>query len=273
MFPTVDVLMLVYNHEKTLKQSIQSVLNQKSVDVNLIITNDASTDKSQKIIDSFNSNKIHCLKRKINKGPAVNAEFLLDSVKSNYVAFLEGDDYWVHDNKLIDQINVLDDNYTFCYTSYSKKYLKNDTSQFYNYDNKVIEGKDLINNVINGFNKNFHINTLLLRSNTLFKIRSKYKSLFFDKKISTGDLRFFCTLINDFKGYYLNHQTLVYNFDQGISSSKLNLKWRFFSAYSKFKISYVILGFNKLTIMRLLKFIYFFLKLPFLKTKYIFIKN
>lgn len=266
MLPKVDVLMLVYNHEKTLSKAISSVLNQDLVDINLIITNDASTDKSQSIINSFSQKNIKCLERKNNLGPAINAEYLLDSVESEYVAFLEGDDMWTSKTKLIDQIQSLKKGYSFCYTSYTKKN-KNDLIAF-DYELKEVSGSTLIRSVIDGKINVFHINTLLLKSIHLKSIRSKYSNLFYDRKISSGDLRFFCTLTSEFKGFYLNQNTLVYNFSSGISSSKTNLSWRLGALYSKFKISWAIFGLSIFSSLRLLKLIYFAIKVPFLKIRY-----
>ena len=49
----ISVIMPVYNTEKYLKQSIESVLNQTYDNIELIIINDGSTDKSEKIIKNY----------------------------------------------------------------------------------------------------------------------------------------------------------------------------------------------------------------------------
>ena len=49
----ISVIMPVYNTEKYLKQSIESVLNQTYDNIELIIINDGSTDKSEKIIKNI----------------------------------------------------------------------------------------------------------------------------------------------------------------------------------------------------------------------------
>lgn len=273
MLPTVDVLMLVYNHERTLKKSIQSVLDQKNVNINLIITNDASTDNSKFIIDSFKNDNIICYHKQENEGVATNAEFLLDLVRAEFVAFLEGDDQWISDTKLSDQIDALGNNFSFCYTQYLKYNHSQNIQTLYSYKDEIIEGKDLIIDVINNKLHCFHINTLLLKSEVLIEVRNKYYQLFYDKNISAGDLRLFCTLANNYKGYFLNQKTMLYNFDQGVSADKKNIKWRVLSIYSKFKISLVIFGINKQSLIRFIKLILFCIKIPFLTFYYFIQKN
>ena len=49
----ISIVMPVYNGEKHIKESILSVLKQSYKDFELIVVNDASTDRTQEIIDSF----------------------------------------------------------------------------------------------------------------------------------------------------------------------------------------------------------------------------
>ena len=51
--PKISVLMPVYNAEKFLNESIDSILNQTFKDFEFIIINDASTDKTDRIIKSY----------------------------------------------------------------------------------------------------------------------------------------------------------------------------------------------------------------------------
>ncbi|HEY8543273.1 MAG TPA: glycosyltransferase family 2 protein [Pseudothermotoga sp.] len=91
MNPKVTVLMPTYNDEKYIHKSIQSVLSQKEVDIQLIIVNDGSTDNTEEIIRSFNSDKIILL----NQGNSGQLNALLTAVphiKGGYVALFHSDD-------------------------------------------------------------------------------------------------------------------------------------------------------------------------------------
>ena len=62
--PIISVLLPVYNEEKYIKKSIESILAQTFVDFEIIVINDASTDKSSDIIQSFNDPRIKILNNK-----------------------------------------------------------------------------------------------------------------------------------------------------------------------------------------------------------------
>ena len=53
--------MSIYNGERYLKESIESIINQTFKDFEFIIIDDGSTDKSNKIINSYNDSRIKLL--------------------------------------------------------------------------------------------------------------------------------------------------------------------------------------------------------------------
>ena len=63
----VSVLMVNYNHEDTLAETIQSVLNQTYSNFQFIIVDDGSTDRSCAIIESFQDERIELYKREENE--------------------------------------------------------------------------------------------------------------------------------------------------------------------------------------------------------------
>ena len=65
--PKISVLMSVYNDEKTLERSIESILKQTFKNFELLINDDSSTDDSFKIIKNFSNidNRIKFFKMKI----------------------------------------------------------------------------------------------------------------------------------------------------------------------------------------------------------------
>ena len=50
----IDILLATYNGEKYLRDQIDSILNQTYADFNLIISDDASTDDTVKILEEYN---------------------------------------------------------------------------------------------------------------------------------------------------------------------------------------------------------------------------
>ena len=104
----VQVLLSTYNGEKYIKEQIESILNQKEVEVSLLIRDDGSTDKTIEIIQNLaNENKNITFYKGENLGPARSfMELLNKSEEVNYYAFADQDDVW-KPKKIISAINML----------------------------------------------------------------------------------------------------------------------------------------------------------------------
>ncbi|MCI1983275.1 MAG: glycosyltransferase [Bifidobacteriaceae bacterium] len=103
--------MATYNGEEFLKPQIESILNQKEVDVTLKICDDASADSSYQIAKDYSlqNTNIICSRNKENKGAAKNFIKMLnadDSQGYDYYAFSDQDDVWLP-NKLIMAVKAL----------------------------------------------------------------------------------------------------------------------------------------------------------------------
>ncbi len=87
----VSILMPVKNEELFIKEAINSVLQQTYQDIELIIVNDGSDDKTEEIILSFKTKKIKFINTKgIGKNAAFNLAF--SNSNGNYICFFAGDD-------------------------------------------------------------------------------------------------------------------------------------------------------------------------------------
>ncbi|WP_421533638.1 glycosyltransferase family 2 protein [Morganella morganii] len=102
----ISVIMPCYNAEKYIEESINSVLYQKDVDVELIIIDDHSTDETTKIISSIRDNRIKLITLNRNLGAGNARNIGLQNAKSKFIAFIDADDIWLS-HKLITQINYL----------------------------------------------------------------------------------------------------------------------------------------------------------------------
>ena len=89
--PEISVLMSVFNGSKWLKQSIDSVLNQKGIDFELIVINDGSTDKTSKILESYNNEKLNIFNRN-NNGLTKSLNYGLKKCRGRYIARIDADD-------------------------------------------------------------------------------------------------------------------------------------------------------------------------------------
>lgn len=89
---SVSAVMPVYNGERYLREAIESILNQTCRDFEFIIINDASTDKSEEIIRSFNDPRIAYIRNDKNLGQAESLNKGIRSAKGLYVARMDQDD-------------------------------------------------------------------------------------------------------------------------------------------------------------------------------------
>ncbi len=88
----VSVIMPVFNAEKYLKRSIESILCQDFIDFEFIIINDGSLDHSEEIIKSYLDPRIVYLKNEINQGIVYSLNKGLKAAKSKYIARMDADD-------------------------------------------------------------------------------------------------------------------------------------------------------------------------------------
>jgi glycosyltransferase involved in cell wall biosynthesis len=92
MEPLVSVVMPVYNMDKYLRASIDSVLKQSYSDFEFIIINDGSADGSAAIINSYNDKRINVIHNPSNKGLVYSLNAGVDKARGLYIARIDGDD-------------------------------------------------------------------------------------------------------------------------------------------------------------------------------------
>jgi len=91
--PKLSVIIAVYNKEKHIAKTLESLLAQTFTDFEIIIVNDGSTDGSEAIIKSFDDKRIHYFTQE-NQGAAAGRNAAISKAKAPYIALLDADDYW-----------------------------------------------------------------------------------------------------------------------------------------------------------------------------------
>jgi glycosyltransferase involved in cell wall biosynthesis len=119
--PMVSVLMLTYNHEKFIAQAIESVLTQRAnFKYELVIGEDCSADSTRDIIIDYKERHSEIIKIVLqdkNKGGHNNFRSAYALCKGEYIASLDGDDFWTDPFKLQKQVDFLENNneYVICH--------------------------------------------------------------------------------------------------------------------------------------------------------------
>lgn len=114
--PRVSVLLTSYNHERWLRECIESALNQTLANVEIIIVDDNSTDRSREILREYSS-RITLILNDSNVGTYGALNQALEVASGEFAAVLNSDDAWMPE-KLRLQVDLMDSNDEFmlCHT-------------------------------------------------------------------------------------------------------------------------------------------------------------
>ena len=112
---TVSICCITYNHEKYIAQAIEGFLMQRTdFPIEVLIHDDASTDRTSKIIRSYEENYPTLIKpiyqtvNQYSKGIKPTLKYNFPRAKGKYIAMCEGDDYWTDPHKLQKQVDFLE---------------------------------------------------------------------------------------------------------------------------------------------------------------------
>lgn len=115
----VSVIIPVFNAEKFISKTIESVLDQTYKEIEIVLVDDCSKDTSRQIIENYaenHKNIVYHLQDK-NYGAAVARNTALKIAKGRYVAFLDSDDIW-YPQKIEKQIDLMyQKKAAICYTA------------------------------------------------------------------------------------------------------------------------------------------------------------
>ncbi len=164
--PKVSVGLPTYNRAVTLKQAIESVLNQDYANIELIISDNASTDQTQEICEGFSCNdrRVKYIRQEHNRGPTLNFKEVLDKSSGEFFMWLSDDD-WISSSYINECVKTL--------------LRENDLSIaagktiYYFQDNSFYEGKKINHSQDSGLNRLLDFYFKLRDNNTLYGVMRK----------------------------------------------------------------------------------------------------
>jgi glycosyltransferase involved in cell wall biosynthesis len=108
----VSVLVMTYNHAKFISQALESILMQQvNFNYEVLISEDCSTDGTREIVKEYYDkfpDKIQLLLSEKNIHSNAVVVRGIDAARGDYIALLDGDDYWMSSDKLQKQVDFLD---------------------------------------------------------------------------------------------------------------------------------------------------------------------
>lgn len=109
--PKVSVIIPVYNSEKYIARCLDSVIEQTYKNIEIIIINDGSKDKSKEILDEYEKKYPNIIRHieQENKGVAKTRNYGIKIANGNYITFIDNDDY-IDKDYIETFVNVLKEN-------------------------------------------------------------------------------------------------------------------------------------------------------------------
>jgi len=109
----LSVLVVSYNHEKYIGEAIESILFQETdFPIEILIADDCSTDGTPEIIHRYQAKHpglVRVLDSQGNLGITRNYQRGFAACSGEYIAVLEGDDYWLNKDRLATMVQFLDE--------------------------------------------------------------------------------------------------------------------------------------------------------------------
>lgn len=212
--PLVSICCITYNQEQFIAQAIDSFLMQETnFDFEIVIGEDCSKDTTGAIVKEYAlqyPEKIRILDNSVNLGLQKNFFRTLHACRGEFIAYCEGDDYWIDPLKLQKQADVLLSNkdVVYCFSNAIMKSEENDTESLIFADNQKIPTKFELKEYI----ENYHPMPMLT---TFFRSECIQNPPYFLYSIIQLDyaLRFIIGSKGNF--YFLNETTAVYRKHKG----------------------------------------------------------
>ena len=231
----VSVIIPVYNAEKFIIETLDSVFAQTYRPIEIIVVDDGSTDKTAKILKGCQTDKINessginltCMYQQ-NSGPSKARNTGIKTAKGEYIAFLDADDLWTK-NKIEKQIELFRENpeIDIVFTDVKITRLKEGKiQQFIMFQEQKLDreffGHDFI--VMRPFEKLLKINFMLTPSVVVRKSCFKGSIFFNEKRRYTEDWELWLKMSLYFDVGYVN-EVCVYVKDEGdgLSSNRLEM--------------------------------------------------
>jgi glycosyltransferase involved in cell wall biosynthesis len=197
--PVVSVICLCYNHESFVKEALQSVVLQTYSPIEIILVDDASTDKSQERIRDFvkGHTEVKIIYNAQNLGNCKSFNLALKQAKGKYVIDFATDDVMMLNRieRQVDAFEKLDETYGVIFTNAAIIGEKGEDLGSHFKGEKIPSG-DVYKDILS----TYFINppTMMIRKSVLDKLGG------YDENLSYEDFDFWIRSSRDFKYYYLD---------------------------------------------------------------------
>lgn len=241
--PKLSVCFITYNHANFVRQALDSVLMQQcGYDMEIVVSDDCSTDGTAEIVKEYaakHADKIRLNVLEKNVGMTLNWVSSMNACTGEYIALLEGDDYWTDEKKLQKQINLLDKNSSLSFVAHEVNAI---------FEEGVPEKAPLMSFDESGI---FTIHDFLskkgfLQTGSIVLRRNKLPVFpdWTDSRVKCIDFLVYLMLASRGPFYFLTEKMSAYRSHQG-GISQIN--WRSKKNAFEFDVVFVLKKFNRFT--------------------------
>jgi glycosyltransferase involved in cell wall biosynthesis len=206
-----SVVIPLYNKENSIRNTVQSVLNQSFADFEIVIVNDGSTDKSLEVVRQINDARIRIID-KDNGGVSSARNYGIKNAEKEWIAFLDGDDLW-EPNHLEEYHKHTGDNVNWIISGYKSKNKLKEYIKLYNKDGKL---ENVFDDLLKGLK--IHTSTVCIKKNNF----DKNPDLYFREGINNSEDRevWYKMCCIDQSPFYIKQTLSVYCLDDPNSLTK-----------------------------------------------------
>jgi len=219
----VSVVIPTYNREHTIERCVRSCLNQSFSNIEVIVVDDKSTDKTETIIQSISDKRVRYYCHDENLGGAAARNTGIHYASGKYIAFLDSDDIW-YPTKIEDQLEKLESlssKWAACYCDVERNrghYLINLVDRLVTRKSGIEGGEEIVDDILSRKLDFGGTSTLFVRQDAINDIGG------FDESFQRiQDTEFVIRLLKSWKLAYVD-KVLVKKYDTGSPSIKNSVK-------------------------------------------------
>lgn len=221
--PFFSIIIPLYNKERFIADTIQSVLDQSFKDFEIIVVNDGSTDASLDALNTLSDSRIKVFTIK-NQGVSHARNFGIKKANADYIAFLDADDLWL--NNHLKQLKKLAEDFPNC-GLYANAYVKKIGE--ISLESHYIDIPKSWNGIVKDYFKSSLFSCIAWTSAIMVpkKVLEDFNG--FDEKITLGageDTDLWIKIALQYQIAFNSNVTAIYNLhaDNRISNSNTNLR-------------------------------------------------
>jgi glycosyltransferase involved in cell wall biosynthesis len=247
--PLVSIIVPCYNHEKYVEETIESIANQTYENIELIVIDDGSKDRSSEILERLSKKYNFYFEHQVNAGLSITLNKAIKMCKGKYVSICASDDKYAF-NKIEAQVRLMEqhEEYGMCY---SNVYIFTDEGN--------VQARRLQNPEEGWvFDKIFNASFFMQAVSCFYKKNVLLELGGFDENLKVEDTdlhlrltsRYQVGYIDDFLAYYRVHDNNTVNNKVMILKEVLKIldKWKDHPDYQEARKKHILLHFKGLVI-------------------------